>query len=477
MSTHAPPARDYAADIATISSLEAVPTILEVVCRTTGMGFAAIARVTEERWIACSVRDEIAFGLVPGGELKVETTICHEIRQAGAPVIINHVAEDPVFRNHHTPAMYGFESYISMPITLPDGTFFGTLCAIDPRPHRVDTPAIVGMFKLFAQLIAFHIDAHDRIVVSRRVQALNETLEQRIAERTAERNILADIVEATDVMVMVCDPAYTILAINTANADAFEQVYGPRPKVGDNILALLADQPEQQAQVKAAWSRGLAGEEITIVAECGDPARARRHYEVKFRSLRDSSGLRIGCYQFVNDVTERLHEQAALVEAQEALRQSNKMEAVGQLTGGLAHDFNNLLTGITGSLELLQTRMAQGRMADLDRYVTAARDGAGRAASLTHRLLAFSRRQTLDPRPIDLNRLVAGMQELIARTVGPEIAVETGGGRRVVARARRPRPARERAAEPVHQCAGRDARRGQARDRDREPHVRRRRRA
>ena len=112
----------------------------------------------------------------------------------------------------------------------------------------------------------------------------------------------------------------------------------------------------------------------------------------------------------------------------EQLRQSQKMEAVGQLTGGLAHDFNNLLAGITGSLELAQVRLAQGRGNDLGRYLGAALGAAGRAASLTHRLLAFSRRQTLDPLPTDVNKLVHGMEELIRRTVGPAIAVECVGG-------------------------------------------------
>jgi len=159
-------ARSFQEDIAAVGRIEAVPTILDVVCRTTGMGFAAVARVTEDRWIACSVKDDIAFGLKPGGELKVETTICHEIRQSGLPVIINHVAEDPAYCGHHTPAMYGLQSYISMPIMLPDGSFFGTLCAIDPRPARLNTPEIIGMFKLFAELIAFHLDALDRLASS-----------------------------------------------------------------------------------------------------------------------------------------------------------------------------------------------------------------------------------------------------------------------------------------------------------------------
>jgi signal transduction histidine kinase len=150
-------------DIAAVGRVDAVSTILDVVCRTTGMGFAAVARVTGGRWIACSVKDDIAFGLKPGGELKVESTICHEIRQNRTPVIIDHVAEDALYRDHHTPAQYGFQSYISMPIILPDGSFFGTLCAIDPRPARLNTPEVVGMFTLFAELIAFHLDALDRI--------------------------------------------------------------------------------------------------------------------------------------------------------------------------------------------------------------------------------------------------------------------------------------------------------------------------
>jgi GAF domain-containing protein len=129
-------------DISIIRDIEAVPNILQVVCHATGMGFAAVARVTEGRWIACSVLDQINFGLKPGGELKVETTICHEIRQSGQGVVIDHVAEDEVYCGHPTPAMYGFQSYISIPIILCDGTMFGTLCAIDPKPHRLKIPGI-----------------------------------------------------------------------------------------------------------------------------------------------------------------------------------------------------------------------------------------------------------------------------------------------------------------------------------------------
>ncbi len=125
------------------------------------------------------------------------------------------------------------------------------------------------------------------------------------------------------------------------------------------------------------------------------------------------------------DITAEKEREAELEAAQQALRQSQKMEAVGQLTGGLAHDFNNLLAGISGSLELITMRLAQGRTGEVERYVNAAQGAANRAASLTHRLLAFSRRQTLAPQPTDVKRLVAGMTDLIGRTVGPHVRLET----------------------------------------------------
>ena len=159
-------ADNFEKDVASIAKIDAVAKILEVICRTTGLGFSAVARVTESRWIACAVRDEIAFGLQPGGELEVQTTICDAIRQTGDAVVIDHVAADDLYRDHHTPKKYGLQSYISFPINLPDGRFFGTLCAIDPRPAKLNTPQILGMFKLFADLIALQLDAQDRMAAN-----------------------------------------------------------------------------------------------------------------------------------------------------------------------------------------------------------------------------------------------------------------------------------------------------------------------
>lgn len=148
--------------IEAINNIPVIPKLLEVVCHITGMGFAAIARVTKDRWIAYSVLDEISFGLIPGSELKLETTICYEIMDHQKAVVIDEVATDGIYMHHHTPAMYGFQSYISMPIFRQDGSFFGTLCAIDPRPAKINTPETIMTFKLFAELISFHLDSIEK---------------------------------------------------------------------------------------------------------------------------------------------------------------------------------------------------------------------------------------------------------------------------------------------------------------------------
>ncbi|MDR3620621.1 MAG: GAF domain-containing sensor histidine kinase [Paludisphaera borealis] len=171
-------------DISAVGRIEAVTRILEVICRTTGLGFSAVARVTESQWIACAVRDEIEFGLQPGGELVLDTTICDEIRQSGELVVIEDAETDERYNRHPTPKQYGFRSYISVPIRLPDGRFFGTLCAIDPRPAQLKKPETVEMFKLFASLIAFHLEAQLRLISSERA-----LLDEREASQLREQFI------------------------------------------------------------------------------------------------------------------------------------------------------------------------------------------------------------------------------------------------------------------------------------------------
>ncbi|WP_230481071.1 PAS domain-containing protein [Sphingomonas sp. Leaf21] len=266
------------------------------------------------------------------------------------------------------------------------------------------------------------IDIHDRKLAEDRLHQLNATLEQRVAERTAERNMLATMVENTDIMVMAVDMNFDILALNLAHADEFERVFGVRPHTGDNMLALLADRPGLRDEVRAGWMRGMQGEHVSFVDEYGDPNHIRRCYSVSFHPLFDEAGVQFGVYQFVTDVTDRLRGEAELVEAQAALRQAQKMEAMGQLTGGVAHDFNNLLTPIVGTLDLLQHKGLGGLREQ--RLIAGAAQSAERARMLVQRLLAFARRQPLQLIAVDLAELVAGMGDLVASTTGPTIMVE-----------------------------------------------------
>jgi signal transduction histidine kinase/CheY-like chemotaxis protein len=172
--------------------------------------------------------------------------------------------------------------------------------------------------------------------------------------------------------------------------------------------------------------RPLDGATLASAVQSAVRGRQRQYEARQYLAERAAAAERLELV--VTERTAQLRlEIAERTATEEALRQAQKMEAVGQLTGGLAHDFNNLLAGISGSLELLGTRLAQGRQQDTEKYILAARRAADRAASLTHRLLAFSRRQTLDPKPTDVNRLVSEMADLVRRTVGPAIAVEIVG--------------------------------------------------
>jgi signal transduction histidine kinase len=178
-------AEDIARDVAAVGRIQAVPTLLRVLCDTTGMGFAAVARVTDGTWTACAVQDDIQFGLKPGGQLDVHTTLCKEVRAARAPVVIDQASVDPVYCNHHTPRRYAIESYVSVPIILGDGAYFGNLCAIDPRPAKVSEPRVISMFTRFAELIGQQLDSEHKQEQTRAAlldeQATGELREQFMA--------------------------------------------------------------------------------------------------------------------------------------------------------------------------------------------------------------------------------------------------------------------------------------------------------
>ncbi len=149
-------------DVAAIGRIEAVPTLLQVLCDITGMRFAAVARVTDNTWTACAVQDDIGFGLAPGGQLELKTTLCKEVRDTNVPIIIEHASDDTQYRTHHTPRTYGIESYISVPIVMPDDGYFGNLCAIDPLPAKLADPCILSMFTRFAALIGLQLQSERR---------------------------------------------------------------------------------------------------------------------------------------------------------------------------------------------------------------------------------------------------------------------------------------------------------------------------
>ena len=146
-------------DVRAIAGIEVVPVLLEVLCETTGMGFAVVARVTEGNWTACAVRDDIGFGLKAGDQIDVDTTFCREVRQDRTPIFMDRASTDPRYRAHQCPKLYGFESYVSVPIVLGNDYYFGNLCALDPKPLHVSDPQTLSLFTRFAAMIAARLDA------------------------------------------------------------------------------------------------------------------------------------------------------------------------------------------------------------------------------------------------------------------------------------------------------------------------------
>ncbi len=146
-------------EVQEIQSISAVPQILETVASMTGLGFVAIAHVTEDSWTTCAVLDKLNFGLNVGDGLDVTTTLCEEVRESGSMIVIDHVFESERYRDHHTPRIYGFQSYFSIPLFRADGAYFGTLCGLDPRPMQLSGQATVSTLTLFAELISKQLDA------------------------------------------------------------------------------------------------------------------------------------------------------------------------------------------------------------------------------------------------------------------------------------------------------------------------------
>jgi PAS domain S-box-containing protein len=301
----------------------------------------------------------------------------------------------------------GTQAEISVPV-LRSGRLSSILVVNHHRP-RAWSPYEVELVEDVAERVW---NAVERARAEASLREANGRLATLLDERTAERDRLWDMaqemlaVASTEGYFVSCNPAIT-------------QAVGWTEQELRTTPFIEFAHPEQREELLAVLSQLEAGKTIT-------------RYEIRTRH-------RNGSYRWLSwtvvpqggllfmagrDVTEEKQGQEALRQAEEALRQAQKMEAIGQLTGGLAHDFNNMLAGVVGNLELGRFHFNAGRVAQLPRYLDGAQQAAQRAATLTHRLLAFARRQTLEPRPTDVNDLVASMAELVTRTVGPGFSVD-----------------------------------------------------
>ncbi|WP_370435575.1 PAS domain-containing protein [Microvirga sp. TS319] len=329
-----------------------------------------------------SVSDEFCrlLGLHPTSDLPVRTI--NALVVPGDPAVVEQGAEDQG------------AAYAECRIQRPDNTEIRWLAR---RGEYVRDTETAGL-----RFIGVIYDITAAKQSEERLRELNERLESRVEERTRERDRLWSL--SSDLF-SVCDADGFLKAVNPAWTDLLG--YGEGEVVGTRFETWI--HPEDRTP----------SHHLLQVLQRGEPLK---DFDVRIRA-KDGSYHWISWtfapaedvfYSVGRDVTQRK-------QLEEQLRQSQKMEAVGQLTGGIAHDFNNLLTGIVGSLDLLKTRMGQGRYERLDRYIQAATTSANRAAALTHRLLAFARRQPLDPKAVDVNRLVMSMEDLLRRTTSEAI--------------------------------------------------------
>jgi PAS domain S-box-containing protein len=241
---------------------------------------------------------------------------------------------------------------------------------------------------------------------------LNATLAERVEEKTRERDRIWNVSQD---LLLVADRSGVWQTVNPA----FTKTLGWSEAELLNRTSQWLEHPDDGG-VTRAHVKKLSTEDATVRFESRFRHKDGTYRWLSWTGVSDKDRI----YAVARDVTAEKAAADRLKATEEALRQSQKMEAVGQLTGGIAHDFNNLLTGIVGSLDLMQIRLDQGRTENVTRYINAAMTSANRAAALTHRLLAFARRQPLIPKSVDANALVVSLEDLLRRTIGERIDLD-----------------------------------------------------
>ncbi len=322
-----------------------------------------------------------------------------DLHRRGQTVVVNDVTANP---DDDQAIWVAIETraFVSVPL-VRDGRFRASLFVNHRHPHAW-CPEDVALIEDVASRVW---DALERARAEEALRQLNAALEEQVAQRTRQ---LDRTWRLAPVLMVVAGSDGTLLEVNPA----WTQVLGwtPGETLGRGVMEFVAasDRSGGMAGMELLFaSRPVIDYKLNLLTKSGE-SRC-----IVWTTVPEGGRL----YGYGRDVTDQ-------IVAEERLLQAQKMEAVGQLTGGLAHDFNNLLTGVTGGLELLQRRLNQGRFTDMQRYIDASQEAARRAAALTQRLLAFSRRQTLDPKPTDIGKLVLGMEEFVRRTVGPQLQID-----------------------------------------------------
>jgi PAS domain S-box-containing protein len=314
-----------------------------------------------------------------------------------------HPGDDPIIDAAVQPAE-GTASQAEFRITRPDNGEVRWLTRRGEYLREVETSGF-----RFSGVI---YDITEAKQIEERLRTLNETLEMRVQERTRERDRIWQV--SRDIL-GVADGTGSWLSVNPA----WTRILGWNSDAIIGRTSAWLRHPDDKIQAEAAIARAGRGETLAFEAR----------YRTRDGDYRDLTWTIVPfeglLYCVARDVTDQKAQAAALELAEEQLRQSQKMEAVGQLTGGIAHDFNNLLTGITGSLDIIKRRLDAGRAEDVARFMDAAQTSAQRAAALTHRLLAFARRQSLDTKPSNINGIVAGLEDMLQRALMENISFET----------------------------------------------------